>query len=468
MRSLIDSHVDRATSPDSKGGGSMRRRAFLRNSALLGGAAAFFGVDGLSGFARAQAAVDRYYVFAYFSGGWDVLLGLDPRNPGVFNNGNLTATKIQPGYELLPVADQQLVTASTGVTFGPFIGDLVNHANRLAVVRGLSMDTLTHEVGRRRFLTGKQPSGLSARGSSAGTWMASRLGAEQPVPNLVVGTETYNVDQPTFATGLRVASGNDLVRALRQANPLASDVAARNIDFLLGRQAECNVATRSAMWQQAEESRKKADQTLALRLDRLFDFAANTPEMSALRTRYGFAANALGSPEAQAAMAAQALMGGVSRAVTLEVAGGLDTHFQNWATEQGPRQRRGFNAIARLASHLAETEYPDGSGDSWLDRTTIVGFSEFSRTPLLNSTTGRDHHLTNSCFLLGGNVRGGAVVGASSDDGMLPQPVNLETGLVDAGGELVKPDHVLQTLFNDAGVGDAPDLRVAGLPTLLR
>lgn len=445
------------------------RRGFLQSALMLGGGAAVFGAGGIAGLARAQNVNrDRYYVFCYFSGGWDVLLGLDPRDPAVFNNGNLTATKIQPGYELLVAADQRPLVASTGVTFGPYLGDLLGHASKLAVVRGISMDTLTHEVGRRRFLTGKQPSGLSARGSSAGTWMASRLGENEPVPNLVVGTETYNVDQPSFASGLRVASGNDMVRALRQANPITDAVATRNIDFLLSRQADCNAATKSSLWQRAEDSRKKADEMIALRLDRLFDFAANTPEMTALRTRYGFAGNQLGSPEAQSAMAAQALMGGVSRAVTVEVAGGLDTHFQNWATENGPRQRRGFNAIARLATHLEETEFPDGSGDSWLDHTTIVGFSEFSRTPMLNATVGRDHHLTNSCFLLGGNIRGGAVIGASSDSGMLPQPINLTTGLVDEGGELIKPDHVLQTLYDDAGIGNAPDLRVGGIAALLR
>lgn len=454
--------------PSSK----LNRRHLLKSALVLGGSAAIFGTGGVSGLARAQGvASDRYYIFCYFSGGWDVLLGLDPRDPAVFNNGNLTATRIQPGYELQVAADQQLLRASTGVSFGPYLGELLQHAPRLAVVRGMSMDTLTHEVGRRRFLTGKQPSGLSARGSSAGTWMASSLGAADPVPNLVVGTETYNVDQPTYASGLRVASGNDLVRALRQANPLPAaidGVVADNVDFLLSRQADCNVAVKSALWQRAEESRKKANEMLALRLDRLFDFGANTPEMVALRGRYGFAANQLGSPEAQAAMAAQALMGGVSRAVTVEVAGGLDTHFQNWATEQGPRQRRGFNAIARLVTHLQETEFPGRSGESWLDHTTIVGFSEFSRTPLLNATTGRDHHLTNSCFLLGGRIRGGVVVGASSDDGMLPQPVDLATGRVDPGGELIKPDHVLQTLYDDAGIGDAPDLRVSGIGALLR
>ena len=47
------------------------------------------------------------------------------------------------------------------MTFGPYLGDLLGHASKLAVVRGISMDTLTHEVGRRRFLTG----GFQASGS---------------------------------------------------------------------------------------------------------------------------------------------------------------------------------------------------------------------------------------------------------------------------------------------------------------
>jgi hypothetical protein len=290
----------------------------------------------------------------------------------------------------------------------------------------------------------------------------------EPIPNLVVGAETYNVDQPTYASALKVASGNDLLRALRPSGPALSPLVQRQVDAHLASQAECNVARRSALWTQAELARQATGDMLERRLDTLFDFGANTPAVVDLRARYGInTGQGLGTPEAQAAMAAQALMGGVSRAVTIEVAGSLDTHFQNWSTQHGPNLRRGFNAIARLARHLQQTAFPSGDGTSWLDHTVIVGFSEFSRTPLLNASQGRDHHLTNACFLLGGPIAG-VDVGASSDQGMLPQPVDLATGAVSAGGEIMKPDHVLQTLYDDVGLGSAPDLRVAGIPALLR
>jgi hypothetical protein len=309
------------------------RRDFLRTSLVLGGSAAFFGgLSPLSGLARAQSAGapeglrdDRFYVFCSFGGGWDVLLGLDPRDPAIFNNGSLSATGIQPAYELMPAAEQQIVRVDRDGRrriFGPYIGELASAplVDRLAVVRGLSMDTLTHEVGRRRWLTGKQPSGLTARGSSAATWMASALGAGEPVPNLVVGAESYNADQPTYASALKVATGNDLLRALRPAGPTLSALSQRQVDAHLSTQAACRVARKSSLWTAAEQARLATSDMLARRLDTLFDFNANTPAMLALRTRYGMnVAQGLGTPEAQAAMAAQALLGGVSRAVTIEV-----------------------------------------------------------------------------------------------------------------------------------------------------
>ena len=148
----------------------LNRRTFLKGALVAGGAAA--GVGGVMPFARlanAQGhdpdAPDRYYIFCYFPGGWDILPSLDPRDPARFTNGNVRTTQIQPGYDQLANTDGMLVEAG-GLTFGPYIGDLANHVSDLCVIRGMSMDTLTHEVGRRRFLTGKPPSGLQARGSS--------------------------------------------------------------------------------------------------------------------------------------------------------------------------------------------------------------------------------------------------------------------------------------------------------------
>jgi len=99
----------------------------------------------------------------------------------------------------------------------------------------------------------------------------------------------------------------------------------------------------------------------------------------------------------------------------------------------------------------------------------IIGFSEFSRTPLINANGGRDHWLMNACFLLGGNIGGGRVIGASSNVGMNPTPVNLQTGAsqgVEDGGEVIRPEHILQALYEEIGLTTEPDLRVAPLTAI--
>jgi hypothetical protein len=47
--------------------------------------------------------------------------------------------------------------------------------------------------------------------------------------------------------------------------------------------------------------------------------------------------------------------------------------------------------------------------------------SEFGRTPRINDNAGRDHHAkVFSCFLAGGGVKGGQVIGSSDKDGDMP------------------------------------------------
>lgn len=459
------------------------RRSFLGRSLLtLGGAAGLSSLGGLGalgGLAHAApwyrpfGAPERYYIFVYFSGGWDTLLSLDPRDPRDFHMGNLSDTLIQPAYDVLDdeghVAD--IIHAPTGVDFGPYIGDLLNHADRLAVVRGMSMDTLTHEAGRRRFLTGKVPSGLLARGSSAATWLASQLGPTQLIPQISVNVESYNVDQPEYASALKVSNVPDLVRALEPAPSALGELEERQIDDLLSQAALCGHAQASPLWQGGEQSRRGVQAMIEANLASHFDFQASGPEMEAIRDRYGIGASGtatLRTPEAQAAMAVTAVTSGISRVVSMVGnAASLDTHYDDWATDQGPRQERGFNAVARMVEDLQSRQFGE-TGASWLDHTTIVGFSEFSRTARLNPNGGRDHSLTGACFLIGGGVKGGQAIGRSSDVGLSPTNANLVTGQSDPGGEIVKPEHVIQALMVEAGIeDDVADLRVEPLAALI-
>ncbi|HNC96608.1 MAG TPA: DUF1552 domain-containing protein, partial [Myxococcota bacterium] len=210
------------------------RRSLLRGAVGTGVLSAF----GAPMIRRARGSAgdtkDRYFIFAYFNGGWDLLLGLDPRDPTIFRDDLRKVTLIDTGYSFLPAGYQNPVeTSVSGMTFGPYIGDLARHADKLCVVRGMSMDTLTHEVGRRRYLTGRAPSGLQAQGSSLSTLLASYLGKNEPVPQLSVRVESYNADQPSYANAIRVASVSDLVRALRPGADALVDVEKAAVDALL-------------------------------------------------------------------------------------------------------------------------------------------------------------------------------------------------------------------------------------------
>ncbi len=451
------------------------RRDFLMGSLAGGGLLALGGADAFVKLAHAAGpgavptVKDRYYIFCYFGGGWDILLSLDPRDPTVFTPEVAEQTRILPGYDRLNNAPEQMLIPTSHGFLGGYLGDLATqHADKFSVVRGINMETLSHDGGQKRFSTGKPPSGTQARGSSATTWFASMLGKDNIVPNLVSGAQNFNADQPTYASAIKVANVEDLLAAVRPQAPHLDALTDQQVEALLTEAAQCARSQTSAFRTGAELSRNKAVEMVQGGIDAAFDFGANKPEMAAVRSHYGFNGNQLGTGAARAAMAARAIVTGVSRVVTVNVAGGLDSHFDNWETEQGPRQMAGFNAIARLIEDLEAHEYFN-TGASWLDHTNIVAFSEFSRTPLINGRGGRDHWLNNACLVAGADIKGGLTIGASSDVGMQPMAFDPTTGQTTPDGVVLKPEHVLQTFFHSLGVTNDPaDLRVDPIAALMK
>ena len=93
--------------------------------------------------------------------------------------------------------------------------------------------------------------------------------------------------------------------------------------------------------------------------------------------------------------------------------GGFDTHGNNFPamTTHGEVMDP---ALASLISDLAE--------NGKLEKTMIVMLSEFGRTPRINDNAGRDHWPSVfSCFMAGGGIRGGQVIGSSDKDGAHPE-----------------------------------------------
>ena len=428
---------------------------------------------------------DRYFIICYFKGGWDTLLSLDPRDPQLFTDQAVAETRIQPGYNRLTSTFQgdavylgnrmDHAGHANRTALGAYMGELADepYRSQIAVVRGLNMSTLSHDVGPVRARTGRPPSGNNPRGSSAATWLARHYAMGHEVaPNFSIGEPVYNQDHPVGYDPM-VSRGN-LVGILQPAQ-FVSRMGAPNrdiIDDFLAREYPCAEAGESAYMETARVGRINASSLLSQNIAGAFDFTANNQAMSDIRDHFGFQAQDKNTPEVRAATAVRALTTGFARVVSLPLYG-ADPHFgSEWRTIAGENQLKSFNIVARMMDALEATPMGDGSGESFLDRTTIVMYSDFARSTILNRMGGRDHWLISSMFLAGADINGGTVVGFSTNVGMRAGLVDTTTGASDpVNGVELRPAHVWQSLFYAGGFdmnADIADMRVNPLLPLIR
>jgi uncharacterized protein (DUF1501 family) len=435
----------------------LTRRSLLKASSVAAGG--FFASSMVPLFARAaERKPDRYFIFANFSGGWDLLLGLDPRDPKDFNENSLGTTAIQPGYDrLIPYGfNEKLVTgvAAQGkppLILGPAAQGLASVADEISIFSGINMETLAHEVGYRYFLTGQTPSGLQARGSSVAAQITAQLGASVPVPNLAHTEETYAEGLPGYAGAVRINQLSDLLLALKPSSTKLSPAIETALEMRERAPVTCapEVYNSAGLLTAYRQSRSSARNMVSSGLGELFNFNAPTPEMANLRERFGISYN-LDAPAGQAALAARAITTGVSQVVSVRLAVGLDTHFSDWATSHSRQLSEGFNALGRLIQELKSTPHPKGG--SYLDKTIICAFSEFGRTPLLNDRGGRDHFIGNSCLLAGGGIKKGERFGESANYAMAPKLVSHTSGKALSTGKSLHPENIMSTVMAAAGL----------------
>lgn len=458
--------------------GSLSRRTLLGALGAGGGALV---LDGFLGLPHARADVGDpdtapLLVLCEFANGWDTLYSLDPRNHQAFGD---PSGGIYTGFDMVTDVPTKAViendSGGTGIVqpngcniqFGPAIGKLAkDHHQDLCVVRAMHMGTLTHEVGRRYFLTGKFPRGLTASGSSLETWWAAASGNldSYQIPNLVAGgAETYNENLTPLASGLRVPSYAEMLQVLRPLNAsYATDGKVTQAAAKFHQGEHCvheqldaggQVANHLSAWSSAQSLANGG-------LWKHFDFKANPPAGSPLESLYATfnvnpasPATALaGKPRGQAALAAQALVNGISQVVLLRLVSLTDAHFDDdWPSNHPANQRAGFDAVSELITYLKSTL--DKNGKPFWDRTTLMCFSEFARTPKINQQGGRDHHLASACLVAGAGIKGNQVIGATKDSNYDVRPVNLDTGIPDDEmGTILKPSDVHATLLQAAGL----------------
>ena len=363
----------------------MKRRELIVG---LSGFAGLAAAHALVGQRRARAAAPparaKACILLWMNGGPSHLDTWDPK-PGSAAGGTFKA----------------IPTRVDGLSLCEHLPEVAGVAQHLAVVRGMTSKEGNHDRAQHLVHTGYAPNPTVAY-PSLGSWVAHEVGdPDAELPRFVsisgpsisagfLGVQynpfiVQNVKQPLQNTDY--APGVDMVRFLKRKQALETledDFAARTGDpKIKGRRA---VYARAIRMMYAP--RLKA-----------FDVA---DEPAATLAAYG------DTDFGRGCLMARRLVEGGVRFVEV-VLDGWDTHKDNFgrtAKLMGALDP----AMASLVRELGERRL--------LDSTLVMCMGEFGRTPRINENDGRDHHPAAwSAVLAGGGVRGGVVLGATSDDG---------------------------------------------------
>ncbi len=363
----------------------MKRRDFI------------FGVSGFTGLAlahslvgerRARAAAPparaKACILRWMNGGPSHLDTWDPK-PGTAAGGKFKA----------------IPTRVDGISLSEHLPQVAGVAQHLAILRGMTSKEGNHDRAQHLVHTGYAPNPTVAY-PSLGSWVAHEVGdpdSELPLfvsisgPSISAGFLgvqynpfiVQNVKQPLQNTDY--APGVDMVRFLKRKQALE----ALEDDFA-ARTGDPKIKSRRAVYARAIRM---------MYAPRLKAFELGDEPEATLRA-YG------DSDFGRGCLMARRLVEGGVRFVEV-VLDGWDTHKDNFGRTE--KLMGALDpAMASLVRELDERKL--------LDSTLVMCMGEFGRTPKINENDGRDHHPAAwSAVLAGGGVRGGVVVGATSDDG---------------------------------------------------
>lgn len=433
----------------------MQRRTFL---GLLGGAALL-----PRPLWAAAAAIDQFFVFVHAAGGWDVTLWADPRNErrGLVEPASTDNTDVAPltRWKRAPLDGDTdtfeiLAPSDVPLRFGPGIGDLYELRDRLTIVNGLAMNTVSHPDGTCFSATGRHLAGGSAPASSVDVAVANELGVAQMLPDVSLRfPSSYVGDRlDRRAIPLRVASAATIARSLARSPAYLRPEDRADISALLTDEAHA-LAGRSVYPETYARLASQDEAVPRLVGGRLA--SAFTPRaLMAAYPQFDYKARTLGAGALGAAFAVEAMKRNLVRCVGFAL-GGLDTHNTNYK-QHARTQQELFGTIAALVKLLDATPHPTRASARLSEHTHVLVISDFCRTPQINLAGGRDHYPNNSALVISPRFKRGRAFGRTDPDQLLPA----DAGLRFAGGPRpIAPPDLLATFLHAFGIDPRAYLR---------
>ena len=325
-------------------------------------------------------------IYLYMSGGMTHLDTFDPKT-GTETGG----------------PTQTIKTNADGVQLAENLPLLANHADKIAVVRGMSSTKGAHQQGNY-FMHTSYAQRATIVHPSMGAWM-TRLDGR------------FN---PTLPGAVVVGGGS--------RHPLSGFLSTSHQPLAVGNPNE-GLKNVKRLWGMTEEKFEKG-LNLSQKLDRAFTQKYNLEKVNAYSDMYDDAVRLMKSKDlkafdlkeesestresygsdnfGQGVLLARRLVERQVRFVEVQL-GGWDTHQNNFS-----RVPERCAILDQALSALLD----DLSKRGLLEETLVVLATEFGRTPNINVNDGRDHYpKAFSCMLAGGGIRGGQVWGSTDEEG---------------------------------------------------
>jgi hypothetical protein len=421
------------------------RRQFLQSLS--------FGAAAITPLGRAlarDAAVDEFFLVIHAAGGWDVTLWADPRNErrGIVepaSTDNTDTTVIRRWVDAPLDSDtrtfQLLTPRGSNLVFGPGIGNLFDLHDRLCIVNGLAMNTVSHPDGTAYSATGRHLQGGRLVQSSVNTILANELGVMQALPSVSVNfPSSFAGDQlDRRAAPLQVERIGGISRSLARAGLYDSVEDRAQVTALLGDEARA-LAARSTHPAQLGGLALQYD-SLARMLSSDMQDAFNEGRLKTSYPQFNYKARFHGPSCVNAAFAVEAMRRNLVRCVGFAI-GGFDTHANNYRF-QAQVQQDLFDMLAVLVQTLDATPHPTLAQAKLSEHVHILVVSDFCRTPQINIGGGRDHYPNNSALIISPRFRGGFVFGKSDPEQLLP----LQTKTFSDGERPIAPPDLLATFL---------------------
>lgn len=353
----------------------------------------------------------HFLVFVQIYGAWDVCLAFDPKDRDSRLSNGEKAFDQPYSYQEVKRFGQHML-APGGVALAPF-------ADRLLVINGIDMEL---DAGHtpQIVMTGDIQGSTQAK-----PFVQAILSERHPylrsclIPHLYGSYDGYFLPGP-YAAKTVVISGSDAFKVL---NGSQQGSALARVSSTTKAMAELHVGLdRQSISQYA----KAVDQAAELR--------------KKINSGNGEPIEAPEDSRRLAAFIGKLFASGVLGSFTWSLGDSLDfdTHSSHYA------QHPLAEALENIAVFCHELEkLPWDAQSSIFDHTTVIVSAEFSRTPRLNASQGKDHNFrSNSLLFLGKNIRAGSYgqSGEQRENGFPPQahvglPVDFKTGRPSSDGQ---------------------------------